>query len=350
LIQKRDITIANQDSQRFRVLVTSYYDRVATDPVLARLAPVAEVTRLFPGQRVECEEFMMHLPETDVVLISDEEVDAAVLAAAPRLAMVCADGVGVNSVDVSAATAAGVIVNNAPFVHDSNGDFTVGVILALIRRIVVADNRTREGEWCNRQRYLGTGLSGRSLGLLGFGRAAQAVAKRAAGFGCQLLAYCRNPDAAKAERLNVKLVSFDELLSRSDILSLHVTLTEATRGMIGVAQFAQMKPGAYLINTSRGAVISESALVEALRSGSLAGAAVDVFTEEPPPRDHPLFAMENVIVTPHIASDDIGAFRAVFDGAVDDMLRFFRGDCPAHVVNPDVLSHPRCQHLASGAI
>lgn len=325
--------------------MTSYYDRAATDPALARLEPEAEVIRLFPGRRVEREELMAHLPEADAVLISDEEIDGSVLREAPRLAMICADGVGVNSVDLAAATAAGVIVNNAPFVHDANGDFTLGVILALVRRIVAADKGTRAGGWNDRDRYLGTGLAGRTLGLLGFGRAARAVARRAAGFDCRLLAYCRNPDPEVARSLNVELAGFEALLERSDILSVHVNLTDETRGMIGAAQLARMKPGAYLVNTSRGAVIDEPAMVEALRQGALAGAALDVLAEEPPPPDHPFFAMDNVVVTPHIASDATEAFRAVFDGAVDDMLRLFRGECPAHVVNPDVLAHARCRHL-----
>ena len=330
---------------RYRVLVTSYYDRAATDPALARLEATADVARVYHGRRLARHELLEHLPRADAVLISDEEIDAAALRAAPRLALVCADGVGVNSVDLAAATEAGVIVNNAPFVHEANGDFTLGVILALLRRIVVADRGARTGRWNERGDYLGSGLAGRTLGLLGFGRAARAVAARAAGFGCRILAYCRNPDADDARRLGVELVGFDDLLARSDVLSIHVTLTDETRGMIGCTQFAQMKPGSYLVNTSRGAVLDEEALVEALQAGKLAGAAIDVLAQEPPAPDHPLLAMDNVVVTPHIASDDADAFRAVFDGAVDDMLRVFRGRRPEHIVNPDVLAHPRCRHL-----
>ena len=333
---------------KHQVLVTSYYDRDATDPALERLKPVAGVTRLFPGRRVERDEMMAHLPGCDAVLIADEEIDAPVLAEAPRLAMVCAEGVGVNSVDVEAATAAGVIVNNAPFVHEANGDFTIGVILALMRRLLTADRGTRAGRWNERDDYLGTGLSGRTLGLLGFGRAAQAVAKRGAGFGCRMLAYCRNPDQRIADELGVEQVDFHSLLQRSDILSIHVKLTELTAGMIGSSEIDRMKTGAFLVNTSRGAVLDETALIRALESGKLAGAGIDVFSEEPPPRDHPLFAMDNVIVTPHMASDDRAAFRAVFEGAVGDMLLLFNGKKPAHIVNPDVLNHGRCRHLRDG--
>jgi len=327
------------------VLVTSYYDRAATDPALARLEPVAEVTRIFPGRRVRRDELMEHLPGADSVLISDEDIDASVLEEAPRLAMICADGVGVNSVDLDAATAAGVIVNNAPFVHEANGDFTIGVILALMRRILIADKGTRAGRWNERDDYLGTGLSGRTLGLLGFGRAAQAVAKRAAGFGCTVLAYSRDPDRDAAKQLGVEVVGFEELLQRSEVFSIHVKLTEQTTGMIGRAEIDQLRNGAYLVNTSRGAVVDEPALVGALKTGALAGAAIDVFAEEPPPPDHPLFEMDNVLVTPHIASDDTAAFRSVFEGAVDDMLLLFQGKKPAHIVNPDVLNHERCRRL-----
>ena len=218
------------------------------------------------------------------------------------------------------------------------------MILALLRRIVAADRGVRAGRWNDRKDYLGTGLSGLSLGLLGFGRAAQAVARRAVGFNCEILAYCRQPDTAVAEALGVTLVDFETLLGQSDILSIHVKLTGETTGMIARPQIDRMKAGAYLVNTSRGAVCDEPSLIEALQNGKLAGAAIDVFPEEPPRTDHPLFAMENVVVTPHMASDATEAFHSVFQGAVKDMLLFFGGLTPTHVVNPAVLTHPRfCQ-------
>lgn len=325
------------------MVVTSYYDAAAIDPQLARLGPVADVRRVRLGRRPTEDELIDMLGNAAVVLISDDPISDRVLSASPRLLMVGADGVGVTSIDVAAATARGVLVNNAPFVHEANGDFTLGLILALLRRIVAGDRCVRAGRWNERSRFVGRDLNGRTLGLLGFGRAARAVARRTAGFDIERLAYCRNPDRGAADRLGVRIVEFDELLARCDVLSIHVTLTAETRGMLGARELGRMKPGACLINTSRGPVVDEAALLAALRSGHLAAAALDVFDVEPPPPDHPLLAMDNVIVTAHIASDSTDAFRAVFHGLVADVLLLLDGRRPAHIVNPVALRHERWQ-------
>lgn len=330
---------------RQRVLVTSYYDRTATDPVLKQLTGVADVLRTSVGHRLEPAELIEHLDGINIALISDELVDASVLAAAPELRMLCADGVGVDNVDMDRATAQGVMVNNAPFVHEANGDFTIGLILAVMRRVVAGDNGVRGGQWNDRNRFVGRNLSGSTLGLLGFGRVAQAVARRASGFGLQVIAHCRHPDRAAADRLGAQIVNFDELLERSDVLSIHVTLTDETCGMVGPKQIDKMKDGAYLINTSRGVVIDQTALVAALSKGKLAGAGIDVFDQEPPPQDHPLLEMDNVVVTPHMASDTVDAYCAVFKGAVDDILLYLNGQQPTHIRNPGVLTHPNFEHL-----
>ena len=330
---------------RQRVLVTSYYDPAATDIELKRLEPVADVSRTTVGRRLEPTELIEHLEGINVVLISDELIDASVLEAAPELRMVCADGVGVDNVEMGEATAHGVMVNNAPFVHHANGDFTIGLILAVMRCIVVGDRGVRGGKWNERHRYVGRDLSASTLGLLGFGRAAQAVALRASGFGSQVIAYCRHPDRAAADRLGVQIVSFDELLARSDVLSLHVILTDETRGMVGPEQIEKMKDRAYLINTSRGTVVDQAALVAALQKGKLAGAGIDVYDTEPPPGNHSLLGMDNVVATPHMASDSFDAFRAVFKGAVDDILLYLHGQQPTHVRNPDVFNHPNFEDL-----
>ena len=327
------------------VLVTSYYDARVTDPELERLEPMAKVRRVALGRCPTEPELIDLMPGTSAIVISADPFTERVFDAAPQLRMIVADGVGVNSVDLEAATRHGVIVNNAPFVQDANGEFTIGLILALLRRIVHTDRSVRGGRWNQREQFIGHDLSGQTLGLLGFGRAAQSVARRSAGFDLQRLAYCRNPDRDAAARLGVQLVGFDELLARSSILSLHTTLTDETRGMIAAPELARLRRGSILINTSRGAVVDEPALVSALQRGHLAAAAIDVFTTEPPPVDHPLLAMDNVIVTAHIASDSAEAFRAVFRGVVDDILLLLNKRRPAHIVNPAVLDHERCKKL-----
>ena len=328
-----------------RILVTSYYDAEATNPQLVRLKPIAQVDRVDLGHCATEDELLALLPGACAIVISEDPFTERVFAAAPDLRMIAADGVGVTSVDLDAATQHGVIVNNAPFVHDANGDFTIGLILAVMRRIVHIDGCVRRDEWNDREQLVGEDFCRRTLGLLGFGRAAKAVARRAAGFDVKLIAYSRNPDRDAASSLGVELVGFDELLARCDILSIHVQLTEQTRGMIGRVELAKMRRGAYLINTSRGAVIDEPALIDALKEGHLAGAGIDVFAAEPPSTDHPLFDMDNVVVTAHTASDSIDAFRSVFHGIVDDILLYLGGEQPAHVVNPAVLEHEHCRNL-----
>jgi D-3-phosphoglycerate dehydrogenase / 2-oxoglutarate reductase len=323
------------------ILVSSYYDRKVTDPELKRLEPAAQVSRADVGRRLTETELLNHLTGVRVALISDEVFNEHVFRSSPQLQMIVVDGVGVDSIDLAAATAHHVIVNNAPFVHEANGEFTVGLILAVLRKIIVADRGVRAGQWNDRAQYIGRDLKGSTLGLLGFGRNARGVAKRMAGFGVNVLAYSPPPyaDEAVARELGVTLVDYDQLLAKSDILSIHVTLNEQTRGMFDAAAIARMKTGAYLINTSRGAVVDENALIIALANGKLAGAGLDVFVEEPPSVSNPLFKMDNVVVTAHVGSDSLGAFRDVFKGAVDDILLFLQGKLPTHIINTEVLNH-----------
>ena len=259
--------------------------------------------------------------------------------------MICCDGVGVDHINLPVATECGVIVNNAPVVDDSNGEFAVGLIVALLRKIVIADKGVRAGEWHDRVRFAGHDLQGKRLGLLGFGRVAKAFAKRISGFDMNVTAYSRNPDRSAAEALGVTLVGLDELIEASDILSVHVTLTDETRGMIGVEEIGRMKTGASLMNTSRGAVVDEAALTDALRSGKLAGAALDVFDGEPPKLDNPLLHMENVVLSPHLGTETFQTFRRAFRSVVDDILLLRAGKRPRNVVNKEVLKQDAWKDL-----
>lgn len=321
------------------VLVTSYYDQGIIYPELERLLPMTTLRRVSLGRRATVQELIKILQGVTCVMMSDENMTTEVLQSAKALRMISCDGVGVDSVDLDAATRHGVIVNNAPKVHDSNGDFALALILALLRKIVLADRDLRLGRWNERQQFVGQGLRGRTLGLLGFGRSARNLASKARVFGPEIIAYCRNPDSVVARQLNVRLVEYQELIKTSDILSVHVTLTEETRGMLGQRSLWMMKQGSYLVNTSRGAVLDEIALAGALKEKHLAGAALDVLVQEPPTLNNPLLGLENVILTPHIASDSSEAFREVFRSLVDDFLLLIDGREPRHVVNPAVLSH-----------
>ena len=322
---------------RPNVLVSSYYARAATDPVLARLQPVATVRRvdLAPDAR---EAFLAALQGCAVAVVSGERFDARTFAAAPELRLVCCDGTGVDHIDLRAATDHGVTITNAPVVHEACADLAMALILAVVRRILTADEGVRAGRWNDRSRYVAPrDVYGSTLGLLGFGRVGEALARRAQGFGMNLIAHSPHADPARLQAAGVRHVDFDELLAQADILSIHVRLTEEKRGLIGAREISLMKNGAYLVNTSRGAVIDEAALAVALREGKIAGAGLDVLAQEPPAGDHPLFQLKNVVLSPHVGSDTDTSFARVFHCVVDDILLYLGGQAPKNIMNPAIL-------------
>src|SRR5947209_17630876 len=237
-------------------------------------------------------------PTHAIVMRGNPPITRAVLnAAAPHLRVIAKPGAGVDSVDLKAATEHAIPVmtaghGNAPAV----AEITIGFMLALGRDIVRLDRRTRGGEW-RRDDYNSAELSGRTLGLAGFGRIGRRVAELARAFGMRVLVFTRTPAKVTAD-LGEVAEGLDALLRDADYVSLHCPLSESTRGLISRGAIAELRPGAFLINTGRGALIDEVALAEALASGHLAGAALDTLSEEPPPSDNPLLAAPNLILTP----------------------------------------------------
>jgi len=321
-----------------RVLVSSFYNRECIKPALDRLAGQAEVIVCEEGRTLTEDEIISYLPGVEVVIAAEEPYNARVFDHAGQLKMIARDGVGIDSVDLAEATRRGIIVNNAPVVHESVADLTMGLIIAAVRKMLRCDRGMREGRWTDRDRYLSSDVNGMTLGLLGFGRVARAVARRAWGFDMTMLTCDPYVDESIARQLGVRPVSLDELLETADILSIHTPLTDQTRGMIDAKALAKMKDGAFIINTARGAIIDESALVAVLESGKLAGAGLDVVCNEPPGSDNPLFRFDNVIFTPHVGSDTFGTFAKVFESTVTDILLFFAGKRPRNVVNGDVFN------------
>lgn len=315
------------------ILVTSYYAPEVTNPVLGRLTPLAGIRRRTLAPPVDRATLVAALRGCAVALISDERFDDEVFTQCPELRLVCCDGTGVDHVDLDAATRHGVLVTNAPVVHESCADLAMGLILAVTRGIPTADAAVRQGRWGERARYVTTDVFGRTLGLLGFGRVAQALARRAAGFGLTVITHSPRAEPREMAEMGVTQVGFDELLARSDILSLHVRLTDQKRGLIGASELGRMKDGAFLINTARGAVLDETALLAALQRGKLAGAGLDVLQQEPPPPDHPLLRQGNVVLSPHMGSDTRESFARVFHCVVDDILLYLGGQRPRHLVN-----------------
>lgn len=265
------------------------------------------------------------------VVAGSERYTPTVFAACPMLKVVARVGVGYDGVDVPAASAAGVAVTIAPGTnHECAAEHAFALLLAVTRHIPARAAATRAGGW---PRHLSRPVRGQTLGLVGLGRIGRAMAVRAAAFGMRVIAY----DPVPAAVPGVEPVSFDELQATADVVSLHLPLTPTTRHLMNAAAFARMKPGAILLNTARGGLVDEPALVEALRSGRLFGAGLDVMDEEPPPVDHPLRTLENVVITPHAAGVDAQSLADMARSAATSIVRLWRGEWPAEtVVNPEV--------------
>ncbi|MEE8533165.1 MAG: hydroxyacid dehydrogenase, partial [Alphaproteobacteria bacterium] len=232
---------------------------------------------------------------------SATKVTARLLEAAPNLKVVGRAGVGVDNIDVAAATARGVVVMNTPFGNAiTTAEHTIAMLMALARRVPAADRSTRSGNW-EKSRFVGVEVAGKVLGLVGCGNVGSIVASRAQGLKMRVIVYDPYVSPERAAELSVEKVELDELLSRADFVSLHVPLTDQTRGMIDADALASMKPGARVINCARGGLVVESDLGAAIESGHIEGAALDVFAVEPA-TDNPLFALEQVIVTPHLGA------------------------------------------------
>jgi D-3-phosphoglycerate dehydrogenase len=263
------------------------------------------------------------LPEADLaacigaydalIVRSETRVTRTVLEAGVRLKVVGRAGVGTDNIDVEAATSLGILVVNSPHGNTTAAaELTVALMLSLARRIPQADASVRAGRW-ERKRFVGTEVYGRTLGIVGLGKIGIEVARRCRAFGMKLLAYDPfvSQDRLDALDVGVTLVDFDGLLARSDFVSLHVPLTQATRGLLGGEAIARMKPGVRIVNCARGGLIDEVALADAIRSGHVAGAAVDVFADEPPGPDHPLLGLAEDVVTPHLGASTEQAQVAV---------------------------------------
>ncbi|HEX6589911.1 MAG TPA: phosphoglycerate dehydrogenase [Longimicrobiales bacterium] len=243
------------------------------------------------------------LADVDAVVVrSETRITADVLPAGGRLRVIGRAGVGVDNIDVDAATARGIAVMNAPAGNTiSAAELTLALLLAAVRRVAEADRSLRDGRW-ERGKFKGVELNGKTLGLIGAGRIGSTVAQRAQAFGMSVLAFDPYLTPDRASALHIEPVQLDDLLARADVVTLHVPLTDGTRGLIGAAQLDRMKPGAILVNAARGGVVDEAALAAALASGHLGAAALDVFEEEPLPAEHPLRAAPRLVMTPHLGA------------------------------------------------
>jgi len=271
------------------------------------------------------------------VVAGGEVYSKAVLQALPMLRVVARMGVGYDRVDIAAATEFGVLVSITPgTIEPAVAEWTVAHILAVRRRLFLADRAVRDGKWTLPQ-VLSPSLVGATVGLIGLGRIGREVVKRLAGFGCRLIGSDPVADPVEWRQRGVEVVDLGKLLEQSDVVSLHVPLSDKTRGLIGARELARMRPSAVLINTSRGGLIDEEALAAALRDGRIAGAGLDAFAKEPLPASSPLLGLDNVVLTGHVAYATDVAARAAAQNAIDAVAKVARGETPSGALNPEVI-------------
>ena len=272
----------------------------------------------------------------DAVVTRNAGLSAAAIDAAPRLELIVVHGVGYDPVDVTHAAARGILVCNTPVANAwSVAEHAIALLLALAKATLAADRAVRAGGFDARYTLRLTELRGRTLGIVGCGRIGRATARIArAGLGMTVCGHSPTADPARLRRVGIQpCATLDELLARSDAVSLHVPLRAETRGLIGPAEIGRMKPGAFLVNTARGALVDHHALVDALASGRLGGAGLDVFRQEPVPPDDPLLALPNVVVSPHIAGASDHAMEMTALAVAAAILQAARGRRPRHVIS-----------------
>ena len=263
---------------------------------------------------------------------------------AESLVVIGRSGAGYDKIDLAACTENGVAVFNAPLaLNHSTASSALLFMLALAKRLPQQERVTREGRWDRQAEVLGSEIQGRTLGIIGLGHSGRELARLVAPFEMRLLSYSPHADPAQAAALGVRLTTLEDVLRNSNYVSLHARLTPETRGMIGASQLDLMKPSAYFVNVARGELVDQPAVVEALQQRRLAGAALDVFEQEPLPQDDPLLRLENVIATPHWSASTSDVWSATGAAMAAGMLRASRGQAPEDVVNPEVLHRPDFQ-------
>lgn len=314
--------------------------------VTANIFPGLEVERDVLGQynveleKIPCrsqDELAAAGRDATALIVGNVRIDAGVLAQLPRCLAIVKPSVGVDNIDIEAATEAGVCVANVPdYGTDEVATHAMALLLNAIRYVDAEASKVRAGNWQPKPPYPIQRSAGRTLGIIGFGRIGQSVARKASGFDWRLLAWDPYVSGDEIRSRNAEPVDFETLLAQSDMVTLHLPLTEETQGMIDASALAKMKTSAFLVNTARGGIVDSAALVEAVESGQIAGAALDVVDVEPPPPDHPLYCTERILVTAHVAWYSEQAFRDVRVKAVEEVARVLQGELPRNLLNPGV--------------
>jgi D-3-phosphoglycerate dehydrogenase len=320
----------------FIVAITDYVFP-SLEPERAVLEPLG--VELRPGQCKSEEEIIALAQHADAVLNCYAKMTARVIEKLSRCKIIARYGIGVDNVDLAAASKARILVTNVPdYCIDEVSDHALALLLALARHVAAADGAVKAGTWDVVSHAGIRRLRGQILGLLGFGKIAKALASKVQPLGMKVLVYDPYIEPALIARLGVQAVSLDRLLAEADAISIHVPLSPETRNIIGQRELARMKPTAFLINTSRGGIVDEQALAEAVKAGRIGGAALDVLSVEPPPLDYPLRKLPNVILTPHFAFYSRESVIELQTKAAEEVARALKGQPPRSPVNPEVLT------------
>lgn len=315
-----------------RVAILDDYQDVALRMADWTSLPAGTEVSTFRDHLHEADAVAKRLADFDVVVAMRERTafPRALLERLPKLRLLVTTGMRNASIDVAAAVERGITVCGTSGLPYPTAELAWGLVLDLFRRITIEDQATRHGKW---QTTLGLGLNGKTLGVIGLGSLGSRVAKFGLAFEMQVLTWSQNLTAARAAEVGVALVGKDELLARSDVVSIHLVLSDRTRGLIGARELGLMKRTAYLVNTSRGPIVEEGALIQALRDGTIAGAGLDVFDPEPMALDHPFRQLPNTVITPHLGYVTEETYRVFFTHALEDVQAYLRGQ-PVRVLRP----------------
>ena len=322
-----------------RAAVLDDYQQVAADMAdWSALPPQVEV-QIFQDHIFEEDALVQRLKDFDIVMGMRERTPfrRSLLERLPRLKLLMTAAMSNAAFDVDAATELGIVVGGTEGdASATTAELTWGLIFALARHIITEDRGVRAGRWGN---TLGLRMTGKTLGIMGLGNIGAQVADVGRAFRMSVIAWSQNLTHERAAECGATLVTKDELFARSDVVTIQVRLTDRTRGLVGARELGLMKPTAYLINTSRGPIVDEAALIDVLQRNAIAGAGLDVFDQEPLPQDHPLRRMDNVVITPHIGYVVLEIYQRWYSQSVENILAFLKGQ-PIRVINPAVLERP----------
>ena len=315
-----------------KVLITTFPREWDARDVLSLLEMQdCEVSLHYPAGPLSEDLLIRLLDGVDGIIPGGHPFTRRVLSTTTNLKIIARTGVGFDTIDLDAASEHGIIVTTTPEANtDSVAELALGLMLSIARNIPQGDRSVRAGGWSPQ---IGVELQRKTLGIIGLGKIGKRLVKRASGFDMKILAYDLHPDETFATEHGVDFLSLDRLLSRADFISIHSPLSPETTGLIGEQELKLMKPTSYLINTARGPIVDESSLIKALQSGWIAGAGLDVFTEEPP-MNSPLLSIDNVVLGPHAASFTQEAWHRMAIGAAQNVVKVFAGKEPVGVVNP----------------